>query len=123
MYSKQFVVPGDSERGAWRPRQRRLRSGAAITVALALVQAACLLDERYPYFIEPGSEGAPGVERALLLPVDFPEGLGGYLPGSAARLQALPFADLCRDCQETIERAAQEERELRAGARMAQELR
>ena len=42
---------------------------------------------------------------------------------SAARLRALPFADLCRDCQETIERAAQEERQLRAGARMAQELR
>ncbi len=42
---------------------------------------------------------------------------------SSARLRALPFAGLCRDCQESIERAAQEERELRAGARAAQELR
>ena len=29
---------------------------------------------------------------------------------NSARLRALPFADLCRDCQEAIERAAQEER-------------
>ena len=42
---------------------------------------------------------------------------------SSARLRALPFAELCRDCQESIERVAQEERELRAGARAAQELR
>ena len=89
--SEQLVAPGRR-----RALQRGLRSGVAISVALALVQTACFLDERYPYFIVPGNEGAPGVERALLLPLDFPEGLGSYLPASAARLQAEVEAHLVR---------------------------
>jgi DnaK suppressor protein len=41
---------------------------------------------------------------------------------AAARLQALPFADLCRDCQEAEEQRTATERESRAFARLQSEL-
>lgn len=41
---------------------------------------------------------------------------------SAARLKALPFAALCRDCQENAESTARAEREARAFARLQKEL-
>jgi DnaK suppressor protein len=41
---------------------------------------------------------------------------------SAARLKALPFAALCRDCQEDTETTARAEREARAFARLQKEL-
>ena len=41
---------------------------------------------------------------------------------SAARLKALPFAALCRDCQEDTESTLRAEREARAFARLQKEL-
>jgi DnaK suppressor protein len=41
---------------------------------------------------------------------------------SAARLRALPFAALCRDCQEDTETTARAEREARDFARLQKEL-
>ncbi len=41
---------------------------------------------------------------------------------SAARLKALPFAALCRDCQEDTESTVRAEREARAFARLQKEL-
>jgi DnaK suppressor protein len=41
---------------------------------------------------------------------------------AAARLKALPFAALCRDCQEDTEAAVRAEREARAFARLQKEL-
>ena len=41
---------------------------------------------------------------------------------SAARLEALPFAPLCRDCQEDTESTVQAAREARAFARLQKEL-
>jgi DnaK suppressor protein len=41
---------------------------------------------------------------------------------AAARLKALPFASLCRDCQEDTEDTARAEREARAFARLQKEL-
>jgi DnaK suppressor protein len=41
---------------------------------------------------------------------------------TAARLKALPFAALCRDCQEDTETTARAEREARAFARLQKEL-